>query len=271
MARRTRSEIRDRNFTSSLARGLKILEAFAPGHFQLGITELSRRTGLSKSTVFRLVHTLRSLGYLIFVSEEEKYALGPRVLNLGFAVLGGLELREIARPYLHDLSRRVNETVNLAILDGWELVYIERIKTQQIVNINLHVGSRLPLYNTSMGRSLAAFQSASWLTGYLRYLRQFPEAAMYWKRSGRKLKAILDKVRAGDYAVNNEELSPGLRSVAAPVRNKDGGVAGAVNIAVSSSIYSLARLNKELLPPLKETARAISLAVGFDGTIRGTR
>lgn len=261
----------DRNFNSSLARGLSILEAFDPATPRLGITELAKRTALSKSTVFRLVHTLRSLGYIVPVAGEEKYTLGPKVMSLGFAVLSSLELREAAAPYLETLSREVGETVNLAVLDEHELVYIERIKTQQIININLHVGSRLPLYNTSMGRVLAADRDAAWLADYIRHLSQFAEARAFWANDGKKLRAILEEVRLRDYALNNQELCPGLRSVASPVRGRDGRVAGAVNIAVSASLYSLKELTRDLLPPLLKSTAAISAALGFEARRRGPR
>jgi len=253
-----------RDFINSLARGLTILEAFNSNNPILGITDLSRKTGLSKSTVFRLVHTLRSLRYITLVPGENKYTLGPRVLGLGFAVLSSLELREVAQPYLMELSRQVEETVNLAVLDGWRLIYLERIKTQQIVNINLHVGSRLELYNTAMGRVLTAFQGKKWIAQYLEYLRQILEAKDYWKNGGEKLLTTLEEVRNNGFAINNEDLVPGLRSVASPVRNREGKVVGAVNIAVSSSLYSLQKLKRELIPPLRETTEDISLALGFE-------
>jgi len=262
---------KDRNFVSSLARGLSILEAFDPANPKMGIAELSKETGLSKSTVFRLAQTLRSLGYIIPAGDEKKFILGPKVLGLGFAVLSSMELREVAQPYLLELSGLVKETVNLAVLDGWKLIYVERIKTQQIVNINLHVGSRLELYNTAMGRVLAAFQSEDWLSRYLKYIKQFPEAKDYWTDDGQKFRKILDAVRKNEFAINNEELTPGLRSIASPVRNREGGVAAAVNIAVSSSLYSLQRLKQELRPPIRKTTQAISLALGFEASPRGNK
>jgi IclR family pca regulon transcriptional regulator len=255
---------RDRNFISSLGRGLSILEAFDEAHPRLGIADLAKKTGLSKSTVFRLVYTLRTLGYIIPAVGENKYTLGPKVLGLGFAVLSSLGLREAAQPYLLELSNQIQETVNLAVLDGWKLIYVERIKTQQIVNINLQVGSRLELYNTAMGRVLAAFQNEEWLSRYLRYLDQIPEAEHYWRDKGRKLLNILEEVIKNEFAINNEELTPGLRSVAAPVRDREGQVIGAVNIAVSSSMYSLPELKEKLISPLKKTTQAISSSLGYD-------
>ena len=258
-----RQSKKERNFINSLARGLSILEAFDLANPRMGISDLSRKTGLSKSTVYRFVHTLRTLGYIIPVKDENKYTLGPKVLGLGFAVLSSLELTEVAQPYLMELSHNIKETVNLAVLDGWRLIYVERIKTQQILNINLHVGSRLELYNTAMGRVLAAFQEKDWLSGYLDYLQQIPEAEIYRKDGGKKLLKILEEARNNGFAINNEELTPGLRSVAASVRNREGKVVGAVNIAVSSSLYSLKRLKLDLISPLQNTAHAISEALGY--------
>ncbi len=270
-ARLKRQTNEGKNFINSLARGLSILEVFDLAKPRMGISDLSRKTGLSKSTVFRLVHTLRNLGYIIPVGEENKYTLGPKVLTLGFAVLSSLELREVAQPYLMELSRKRKETVNLAVLDGWRLIYVERIKTHQIVNINLHVGSRLELYNTAMGRVLAAFQSKDWLSSYLRYLKQLPEAKEYWKDNGKKLSKILEEVKKNDFAINNEELTPGLRSVAAPVRNREGHIVGAVNIAVSSSLYSLPKLKQDLISPLRKTTQAISEALGYESPKKGIK
>ena len=261
----------ERNFINSLARGLSILEVFDLANPKMGISDLSRKTGLSKSTVFRFVHTLRNLGYIIPVGEENKYTLGPKVLTLGFAVLSSLELRELAQPYLRELSREVKETVNLAVLDGWRLIYIDRIKTHQIVNINLHVGSRLELYNTAMGRVLAAFQDEDWLSTYLNYLKTLPEANEYWKDNGKKLYKIMEEVRKNNFAINNEELTPGLRSVAAPVRNRKGRIVGAVNIAVSSSFYSLPKLKQDLISPLRKITQAISEALGSASLKKGIK
>ena len=114
-----------------------------------------------------------------------------------------------------------------------------------------------------MGKVLAASQSKEWQSEYLRYLRQLPDAKEYWRDNGKKLIQILEDVSDKNYAINNEDLTPGLRSVAAPVRNREYKVVGAVNIAVSSSVYSLERLKSELIGPLQETTRAISAALGY--------
>lgn len=250
-------------FVNSLARGLSILESFDAANPIMGIAELARKTSLPKSTVHRLIQTMCALRYVISDDASNKYMLGPKVLDLGFTVLSSLDLRDVAAPYLRMFSKSSGETVNLAILDGWQLVYVERLKTQKIVNINLHIGSRLELYNTSMGRVLAAFQSEEWLSKYLEYLQHIPETRKYIVEGGKIFREILAGVKEKGYAINNEELAPGLRSVAAPVNNREGKVIGAVNVAVSSGLFSLERLEKELLPPLLETTQAISAALGY--------
>ncbi len=123
---------KDGKFISSFALGLSILEAFDQAHLRLGICDLAIKMGLSRSTIYRLIHALRSLGFIIPDGQGNKYTLEPKVLSLGYAVLSSLDVREIAQPYLLRLSRRIKETVNLAVLDEWKLVYVERLKTQSI-------------------------------------------------------------------------------------------------------------------------------------------
>jgi IclR family transcriptional regulator, pca regulon regulatory protein len=246
---------------NALIRGLAVLESYGTnGARELTLTELARRTALSKTTAFRLVRTLVHLGFMKQDKDTEKYFLAPRVLGLGYSFLEGLDLRELASPYLKELSGRCGETVNMAVLDGNELVYVERLKTQQIVNINLHIGSRLALYNTSMGRALIAHKPEAWLRAYIAQLP--PEAEEYARKGGKKLLAILRGVREKQYAVNNEDLARGLRSVAAQVRNSKGEVVAAVNIAVPSARVSLEELEKKYALQLLRTAREISASLG---------
>ncbi len=247
---------------NALARGLAILECFGRnGSRELSLTEISRRTSLSKTTVFRLVRTLLHLGFIKQDPESERYYLAPRVLGLGYSVLEGMELRELAFPFLKELSRKCGETVNMAVLDGTELVYVERLKTRQIVNINLHIGSRLPLYNTSMGRALIAYKPEAWLRDYISKLP--PEAAPYARRGGKKLREILRQARAKHYAVNNEDLARGLRSIATQIWNQKGEIVAAVNIAVPSARVPLEDLENQYAPRLLDTGREISAAMGY--------
>src|SRR6185437_7496071 len=148
-------------YSQSLERGLAILSAFRSGRPLLGVRELGRDIGLSRSTTHRYVATLAALGYLQQDPATKKYRLGPRVLDLGFSAINSMELREVAAPHLRELSDVTGYTVNMAILDGLDIVYVERSRSaragQREIDLNLHVGSRLPAYCTSLGKVMLAF------------------------------------------------------------------------------------------------------------------
>ena len=141
--------------SQSLERGLAILSSFSSSRPLLGVSELSRDVGLSRSTTHRYVATLTALGYLQQDPVTRRYRLGPRVLDLGFSAINSMELREISVPHLQQLSDETGYTVNMAVLDGSDVVYIERCRSsregQRDIDLNLHVGSRLPAYCTSLG------------------------------------------------------------------------------------------------------------------------
>lgn len=254
------TRIRPRQFVSSLAHGLAVLEALAEHGPEMGLDALARHAEQSKPTTWRLVHTLVSLGYVRQEPTTRRFSLAPRILALG-ASFEGMDLKELAAPFLRDLSARVGETVNMAVLDGMDLIYIERIKTTQVININLHVGSRLPLYNTSMGRALIAHMPDKWLRQYIARLKADPAARPYSERGGARLLAALRTARQRGYALNDEELAPGLRSVASPIWDSAGRVVAAINIAVPSARLSVRDLRGRKVPELLKTADAISTAV----------
>lgn len=251
-----------RKFIKALHRGLSILSCLAETSTPLTLTELSHKLKLSKSTIQRLTYTLQHSGYLDRDEETKKYCLGPKVRSLGFGVMRSLDLRKVAFPYLEDTSKNIGETVNLAILDGVEIVYVERIKTQQILNINLHVGSRLPAYCTSMGKAILAFLSEDEVEGIVRK-RKLSPLTPYTIVIKENLKKELRRVKIRGFATNNEELSIGLRSVAAPVRDLTGRVIAAVNIAVPSIRVSINKLETVFAKKVVETADRISFALGY--------
>jgi len=252
-----------RNFIASLEHGLSILEAMASEMRAIPLSTLAERSGLKKTTAWRLAHTLVRLGYLRQDQETRRFSLAPRVLSLGYAYFESLDLKQLASPFLLDLSARLGETVNMAILDGYDLVYVERIKTSQIVNINLHVGSRLPLYNTSMGRALIAEMPTEWLGRYLASLKTVPEAKKYVQGGAEKLLKILRETRQVGYALNDQDLTVGLRSIASPIRDRSKKVVAAVNVAVPSARVSVSQLQRVHAPELMKTTSEISAVLGF--------
>ena len=256
----------DSSYSQSLERGLSILSSFRSEVPLLGVSELARTVGMSRSTTHRYVATLAALGYLQQDTATKKYRLGPRVLDLGFSAINSMELRSIAAPHLQQLSDDTGHTVNMAVLDGTDIVYIERCRSaqqgQREIDLNLHVGSRLPAYCTSMGKVLLADLDERVLTdvlGRTKFTQRGPNTIVV----RRELLAELERVRAAGLAVNNEELAYGLRSIAVPVRDRSGVVAAAINLAVHRSLVSMEDLVVRLSPALKRTADEVSARIGY--------
>jgi IclR family transcriptional regulator, pca regulon regulatory protein len=254
------------NHSQSLERGLAILSAFRSGRPLLGVSELGREIGLGRSTAHRYVATLTRLGYLRQDAATRKYRLGPRVLDLGFSAIHSMELREISAPHLQQLSDDTGFTVNMAILDGTDIVYIERCRSsragQREIDLDLHVGSRLPAYCTSMGKVLLAHMAEderAALLDRIDLLQRGPNTITARSR----LVAELERVRGRGLALNNEELAYGLRSIAAPVFARSGEVAAAINLAVHSSMVSMEELVARLSGPLRRASAAISAQTGY--------
>ena len=255
-------------FSQSIDRGLAILASFRSGSPLLGVSELARGLGLRISTTHRYVATLAELGYLEQDRATRKYRLGPRVLDLGFSAINSMGLRGIATPHLQQLSEETGYTVNMAILDGVEVVYVERCRSrragQQEIDLDLYVGARLPVYCTSLGKVLLAFRSddeVRALLGRMELRSRGPNTLT----SRPAFLAELARVRRDGIAVNNEELAYGLRSIAAPIRDRSGEVVAAINMAVhrSMGIASTDEVVSRLGPALRRAANTISARVGY--------
>ena len=252
--------------SQSLERGLAILAEFRPATPELGISDLARSLGLSRSTSHRYVATLARLGYLQQNEDTRKYRLGPRVLDLGFAAINSMELRQISAPDLQKLADETGHTVNMAILDGTDIVYIERCRTsqpgQREIDLDLHVGSRLPAYCTSMGKVLLAYLPPgrqAEILDTIEFVDRGPNAIT----TRAALAAELEQVRAIGVAVNNEELAYGLRSIAVPVWGQDGEAVAAINLAVHRSAASIGDLVDRLSPTMRRAAAGISALLGY--------
>lgn len=247
---------------STLLRGLNILSLFSQNTPTLSLTEIATATAINKTSAFRVVNTLERAGYLVRDTETKRYRPGIRVLQLGFAALANLELRQIARPFLERLSQAVGETVSLSVLDGMELIYIDRVRNRQIVGVVLGLGSRLPAHCASMGKAMLAHLPAEELDQRLSQGSLKPcTANSIVDREA--LLAELEKVRRQGFATNDEELEMGLRAVAAPVWDRSSQVVAAVNITGSAAMISRQRLLEELAPAVTQTAKEISRALGY--------
>lgn len=250
-------------FIEALSRGLQTLEVFSQDTPSLSLTEIASEAGLDKSTAFRVAYTLEKLGYLERDPETKRYRPGLKVLRLGFFVLNNMEMVPIALPYLKALSTNSRETTNMTVRDGNEIVYIARYKTNQILDVNLHLGSRLPVYCTSMGKAQLINLSKKELRDLLGE-GPYPKTGLNTITHLDHLVTELDKVRKQGYAINNEELVVGLRSVAAPVLDAEEHVIAAVNISVPAARVSRQELETILSPMVVETGRQISAAMGAD-------
>ncbi|GHA39422.1 transcriptional regulator [Streptomyces purpurascens] len=225
-----------RDFIESLARGLTVLTAFGEDRPELTLTEVAQATGLARATARRALITYEHLD-LVTPTGDRTFALTPRVLSLGFPPLSRTTLPDIAHPHLSDLTSRIHESTSLAVLSdsGEEIQYTARVATGRVLSVNITLGTRLPAYATALGRVLLSDRAV-----------------------GRAEQApTLTSVRSQGYALVDEELEEGLRSIAVPIRDRSGRVVAALNTAMHASRHSLRECVTDLLPELTTTATRI--------------
>ena len=239
------------DFVQSLERGLAVIRAFDAEHAELTLSEVARITGLTRAAARRFLHTLVELGYVR--SDGRLFALRPKVLELGYSYLSSLTLPEVAQPHMEKLVETVRESSSVSVLDGDEVVYVARVPTKRIMTVSISVGTRFPAYATAMGRVLLAGQTDDWIDGYLASAKLRPltrntivEAAV--------LREELKTIRAQGWALVDQELEEGLRSIAVPIHASDGQVIAAVNVSAHASRGNSVTIREDLLPDLKATA-----------------
>ncbi|HTD08987.1 MAG TPA: IclR family transcriptional regulator [Solirubrobacteraceae bacterium] len=257
--------LREPRYSQSLERGLAILTCFTPQRPMMGIADIADELGMSRSTTHRYMITLVELGYLE-QGGSRKYRLGLRVTDLGMSVLNSMSLREYARPDLEELRQETRFTVNLAILDGSEILYVDRVRGsrpgQSKIDFALHVGSRLPASCTALGKLLLAYlpdaeQEA--LIASLKLAKGGPNAIA----SKKALKAELGQISEEGLAVDDEELAAEVQAIAAPVRSSGGEVIAAVGLVGLRSMITVDELVVSLSPRLIATGARISARLGF--------
>jgi IclR family pca regulon transcriptional regulator len=242
------------DFVQSLERGLAVIRAFDGVHRELGLSDVARITGLTRAAARRFLLTLVRLGYMTF--SDGRFALGPRVLELGYAYLSSLTLPEVAQPHMETLVESVNESSSISVLDDTEVVYVARVPTRRIMSINLSVGTRLPAYATSMGRVLMAALPEAELEARLARIEVLP-LSTHTITSSEELRTVLDRARKQGWAAVDQELEEGLRSLAVPIRGASGEVVAALNVSVHASRGSMTTLRRDFLPQAQRAAHAI--------------
>lgn len=258
----TAEETRAGEFVQSLDRGLAVIRSFGPDRPSLTLSEVARETGLSRAAARRFLHTLVELGYV--GTDGREFHLRPRLLELGYAYLSGLSLPEIAQPHLQRLSDETGESSSVAVLDGEDIVYVARVAVRRIMAAAIGVGTRLPAFATSMGRAMLATGPAERREAFLRTatLTALTPRTIA-DRDG--LRAEFDRVAAQGWALVDQELEEGLRSVAAPVRDFTGTVVAAVNVAAPARRDRVGEPGSDFVEPL---LRAIE---GIEQDLRQTR
>ena len=248
----------DPNFMSSLARGLAVIRAFSQQRRELTIAQLSHRTDIPRAAVRRCLYTLGKLGY-VGTEDGRTYALRPRILALGHAYLSSTPLATAVQPLLDQISDALHESSSMAVLEGDEILYIARSSTTtRLMSIDLGLGSRLPAYCTSMGRVLLAELPPGELDQYLSRVK-LTRLTTRTVSTATELKRVLAEVRRDGYALVDQELEIGLRSIAVPVKDAAGRCVAAINVGTQSARVSVAEMQARFLAPLQAAASELAV------------
>lgn len=244
----------DRDFVASLEKGLAVIEAFDAARPRLTLADVAKLTGISRAAARRYLRTLTRLGYAEF--DGRFFNLSPRILRLGYSYLSSASMPARLQPFLEKISEETGESSSAAMLDGDEIVYIARSATRRIMAVGLGVGSRLPIYCTSLGRAILAHEPQDRIDAYLDRTR-LESRTRFTLTDRQLLRETLRQVREQGYAAINEELEIGLRSIAVPIPQQDGKVTIAINIGTQASRFQPSEMIERFLPVLKAASQAI--------------
>jgi IclR family pca regulon transcriptional regulator len=247
----------DPNFMTSLARGLIVIQAFTQQSPQMTISQLSIKTGLSRAAVRRCLYTLAKLGFA-GAEDGSRYSLRPRMLTLSHTFTASNTLATAAQPILERMSSALRESFSVATLDGEDIVYIARTQVNRVMAVDLHIGSRLPAYCTSMGRVLLANLPAEQLEHYLAKVVLTPHTTRT-VTSIEKLRLALRNVRRNGYALVDQEYEVGLRSLAVPVYTSSGRVVATLNLSGNAPRLSVLEMQSRFLAPLRNAASELGV------------
>ncbi len=257
MAKKEKSEY----IIQAVSHALDLLEQFHDDVDELGVTELSKRLKLHKNNVFRLLATLESRGYIEQNKATENYRLGLKSLELGQTFIKQMGLLRQAKPILEKLVKECNETSYVAIFKDGYIVYLDVVETDLTVRVVSRVGSRLPAYCTAAGKIHLAFLSDEELEETLPSELHEYTPTTFADRA--KLKQELKNVVEQGYAIDDEEMDPGVRCVAAPIRDYTRRIVGAVSVSGPSMRFPMERIEKEMIPLVVEAGEELSTRLGY--------
>jgi IclR family transcriptional regulator, pca regulon regulatory protein len=242
------------DYVQSLRRGLTVIRVFDAEHAAMTLSQVAERAGLARAVARRLLMTLEYLGYVR--RQGRQFSLTPRILELGFSYLSCLTVATLAQPFMEQVAHEIDESCSLAVLDAYDIVYVQRVAVRKVMTITLGIGARLPAFCTSMGRMLLAGLGEHDLEAWLRGLR--PQA---WTRftltDKADLRTVVERARAQGYTYVEQELQEGLCSVAVPVRDHRGNMVAALNAGMPFRVGARAHALKKVLPALRAGARDI--------------
>lgn len=244
------SQQRDASYVQALERGLAVMRAFSREAQALTISDIAKRTGLPRPTVRRLLYTLVQLGYVD--RSGPRFSLGVRTLNLSYSFLSSVPLREIAIPHMLSLVEVVKESCVLSLLDDIDVIEVAQVPVERIVTVALTVSSRFPAHLTSAGRILIGNLPPAERANLLDRLIEPTTTRAVGERA--RLEEALDQAKTQGWAMVDQELEEGIRSMAVPIKDSSGEVVAALSVWTYSSRVSLKRFRAEILPHLRETA-----------------
>ncbi|MHA7883323.1 IclR family transcriptional regulator [Nitratireductor rhodophyticola] len=250
----------DRRFIVALARGLELLSAFTAERPRMTLAEITKVTGLPKSTVVRILFTLEALGYIRTHDATGSYFPGPKLMSLGLSVLTSMDLVTLATPYAEKLAHRTGRVVNIGVLDDLSVLYCARIGAYQLLDLNIRVGSRIPLHCTAMGSALISFSEPAVRNLILDKLAADPST----RAASEQIRANLPLVHERGYALGDRQFSMGVRGIAVPIWERGNTLAAAMNIASPADAVSMNEIVSDFAPLLIEAARSISTSLGAD-------
>jgi IclR family transcriptional regulator, pca regulon regulatory protein len=247
---------RPKDLVQSLERGIAVLTAFDAGHPTMNLTEVAKRCGLPRSATRRFLHTLADLGYVI--SSGRQFELTPQVLELGYSYLPKLSLADVVRPHTERLARALGASVSVAVLDGMDVRYVQRVNAPSALAVSIRVGSRIAAHRTGLGRVLLASLSPEGLAAYLESSGQATGAHHLNDPERERLVLALDAVRNQGWSYVDQLLDVGVRAVAVPLNARAGSVVAALSASLHSAAMTEEAMIAEFVPRLQECAARIS-------------
>jgi len=243
-------------FVQSLERGLAVIQAFGPDSSEMTISEVAQATGTTRATARRFLLTLEQLGHIR--NDGRKFSLTPHVLGLGYAYLSSLNWWQNAQPAMEDVVKELQESCSASVLDGKDVIYVARVSATRIMSINLSIGTRLPAHVTSLGRVLLSHQTQEMLDAYLADIVPY-KFTDHSKTDINELRDAIETARLKGYALVDQELETGLRSLAVPIYDRNGHILAALNVGTHAARSRLDEMTTRFLTVVLEASRKITL------------